>query len=108
MAEVESIASVIPEQQERKRPQREELHPLLADITFEPVKAESVDPAALGSILERIKFKMVEEAAAQDAEEGRIRQEMHEGRRLIDQFFDTTGRGRPADVRQASRHSNKS
>jgi uncharacterized protein len=102
VAAVESIASVIPEEQARKGPLIQELRPLLADIALQRVKAESVDLAALGSILERIKFKMVEEGeAAREGEEGGIRQQMHEVRRLIDQFVETTAQRRPAEVRQA-------
>jgi uncharacterized protein len=102
VAEVESIAAVLPEAQERKRPLIQELRPYLADMALQPVEADSVDVAALGSILERIKFKMLEGSeAAGDGEGGRIRQEMLEVRRLIDQFAATTAQRRPAEVRQA-------
>jgi hopanoid biosynthesis associated RND transporter like protein HpnN len=102
VAEVESIASVIPEEQARKGPLIQELRPLLADIALQRVKAESVDLAALGSILERIKFKMEEEGeAAREGEDGGIRPQMHEVRRLIDQFVETTAQRGPAEVRQA-------
>jgi hypothetical protein len=67
-----------------------------------PVEADSVDLAALGSILERIQFKLEEAGeAARDGEEGGVRQELLEVRRLIDQFAATTAQRRPAEVRQA-------
>src|SRR5262249_22833396 len=102
VADVESIASVIPEAQARKGPLIQELRPLLADMVLRPVKAEAVDLVALGSILERIKFKMEGEGgAALEEEDGGIRQQMHEVRRLIDQFVETTAQRGPAEVRQA-------
>jgi uncharacterized protein len=102
VADVESIASVIPEAQERKGPLIQELRPFLAGMALQPVKAEAVDLAALDSILERIKFKMGDEGeAAREEEDGGIRQQMHEVRRLIDQFVETTTQRGPAEVRQA-------
>jgi predicted RND superfamily exporter protein len=102
VADVENIASVMPEAQEGQGPLIQELRPLLSAIAFHRVEADSVDLAALGAILERIKFKMVEEGEApQDGEEGRIRQEMLEVRRLIDQFVETTTQRRPAEIHQA-------
>lgn len=93
VAEVESIASVIPEDQERKLRLIKELRPLLADISLQRVKADSVDFAALRSVLEGIKFKMVEDSGAPP--------EMREVRRLIERFLETTGRMSETDVRQA-------
>jgi uncharacterized protein len=102
VAEVESIESVMPGAQEPKGPLIQELRPFLADLVLQRGEADSVDLAALGAILERIKFKMVEEGeAARDGEEGGIRQEMFEVRRLIDQFVEATEQRRPAEVRQA-------
>ncbi len=102
VADVESIASVVPEAQERKGPLIQELRPFLADLALQRGKADSVDLAALGSTLERIKFKMVEEGeAARDGEAGGIRQQMFEAHRLIDRFVETTEQRRPAEVHQA-------
>ncbi len=102
VAAVDSIASVIPEDQERKLPLIEELRPLMADISLQRGMAEAVDVNALRSTLDRIRFKMLEDGAApQDLEEDSTRRAMVEVRRLIDQFIDTTGRVPGADVRQA-------
>jgi uncharacterized protein len=101
VAEVDSITSVIPEDQARKLPLIKELRPFLADISFQGNKAEAVDLDALRSTLERIGFKMGDEgAAAGDPEEGSIRQQMQEVRRLIGQFSETSARMQEADVRQ--------
>ena len=102
VADVGSLASVMPDEQERKRPLIQELRPFLAGLARQRGKADSVDLAALGSILERIKFKMVDEGeAAREGEDGGIRREMFEVRRLIDRFAETTEQRGPAEVRQA-------
>jgi predicted RND superfamily exporter protein len=103
VAAVESIASVIPEDQERKLSLIEALRPLLADISLQGGgRAEAVDVDALRAILERIRSKMLEDGTAtQDAAEESARRDMAEVRRLITQFLDATGQMPEADVRHA-------
>jgi uncharacterized protein len=102
VAEVESIASVIPADQDRKRPLIEALRPLPADISLQGGRATAVDVEALRAILERIRFKMMEDGTAtQIAAEGNARRQMAEVRRLITQFLDATGQMPEADVRHA-------
>ena len=82
---VESIASVIPEDQERKLHLIEDLRPLLAGLSLPRDRDEAVDVEALSVILGRITFKMAEDGeGTQDAEGKQIRQEMQEARRLSD------------------------
>lgn len=98
---VESIASVLPEDQERKLRLIENLRPWLADLSLRE-KGEAVDWEALYAILGRIKFKMAEDdAGTQDAEGVKIRQEMQEVRRLIDQVIETTARLGRVEAQQA-------
>jgi hypothetical protein len=101
---VESIASVIPEDQERKLHLIEDLRPLLADLSLPRDRDEAVDVEALSVILGRIKFKMVEDGeGTQDSEGAQIRQEMQEARRLIDHFVATMERlGRVEALRALS------
>jgi hopanoid biosynthesis associated RND transporter like protein HpnN len=102
VAEVESVASVIPADQERKRPLIEALRPLLADISLQGGRSEPVDVEALRSSLERIRMKMMEDSTVtEDADGGSIRQEMAEVHRLITQFLDTTGQMWEVDVHRA-------
>ncbi len=102
VAEVESIASVIPEDQERKLSLIEALRPLQADISLQGGRPEPVDLEALRSSLERIRSKMLEDGTAtQDAAEVSARRDMAEVRRLITQFLDATGQMPAADVRHA-------
>lgn len=98
---VESIASVLPEDQEHKLPLIADLRPLLTDFSLQRDGDEAVDVEALSVILGRVKFKMAEEdEAAQDVEAESIRQEMQEGRRLIDQVIAAMERLGRVETRQ--------
>ena len=101
VAKVESIMSVIPEDQAQKLPLIEALRPFLADISLQGGQAEAVDLDALRSILGRIGFKMADNDGGQASQEDAIRQQMHEVRRLIAQFDETTARMGDAEARQA-------
>jgi hopanoid biosynthesis associated RND transporter like protein HpnN len=93
VAQVESVASVIPEDQPRKMRLIKELPPFLADLALQRDTAEAVDLEALRTILGRLQFKMVEDGeAAGELREGTLREQMHEVRRLIAQFDETTER----------------
>lgn len=90
---VESIASVIPEDQERKLRLIADLRPWLADLSLPLGGEETVDVEGLYAILGRIKFKMAEDdEGTQDAEAVKIRQEMREVRRLIDRVIEAMDR----------------
>lgn len=101
VAEVDSVLSVLPRDQERKRDLIAALRPLVANVAFRWDRAGSVDLEALRTALGRIKFKMAEgETGAPGSEEEQFRQERQEVRRLIEQFAETTERMRPADARR--------
>ena len=100
VAEVESILSVLPEDQERKRPLIMSVRDLVADLSFEPRPAEPVDLQALRSTLERIRFKMGDDGAPAADADG-LDRERHEVRRLIDEFLATAGRMDAAELRHA-------
>ncbi len=101
VAKVESIMSVIPEDQALKLSRIEALRPLLADISFQGGKAEAVDLDALHSILGRIGLKMADDEGGQASQEDATRRQMHEVGRLITQFDETTARMGDAEARQA-------
>jgi hypothetical protein len=101
VAKVESILSVIPEDQAQKLPLIEALRPLLADISFQDWKAEAVDLEALRSILGRIGFKMADHDGGQASQEDATRRQMDEAHRLVMQFDETTARMGEAEARQA-------
>jgi uncharacterized protein len=93
VAHVESIASVIPADQPHKVRLIKELQPFLADLSVQKDTAEAVDLEAVRTILGRIQFKMVENGeAAGDLENGTLREQMHDVRRLIAHFHETTER----------------
>jgi hopanoid biosynthesis associated RND transporter like protein HpnN len=101
VAKVESLMSVIPADQAQKLPRIEALRPLLADISLQRGKAEAVDLDALRSTLGRIGFKMQDNDGGQAAQEDVTHRQMHEVRRLITQFDQTTARMGDAEARQA-------
>lgn len=102
VAEVDSLAAVLPMDQVRKLPLIRELRPLLAGLAFQRDPAAAIDLDALRMLLRHIQFKMVEDGeAAGGREEEKIRQEMQEVRRLIAQFVDTTERMGNAAALQA-------
>src|SRR5919198_2706168 len=102
VAHVESIASVIPDDQPHKVRLIKELQPFLADLSLQENTSAGVDLEALHTILGRIQFKMVEDGeAAGDLENGTLREQMHDVRRLIAQFHETTERLGPTATRQA-------
>jgi hopanoid biosynthesis associated RND transporter like protein HpnN len=101
VAKVESIMSVIPEEQAQKLPLIEALRPLLADISLQGGTAEVVDLETLRSILGRIGFKMADNDGGQAPQEDATRQQMQEVGRLIAQFDETTARRGDAEARQA-------
>jgi uncharacterized protein len=101
VAKVESILSVIPEDQERKVPLIEALRPLLADISLQGGKAAAVDLDALRSTLGRIGFKTQDNDGGQASQEDATRRQLHEVGRLIAQFDETTARIGDAETHQA-------
>ncbi len=102
VAEVESIASVIPADQERKRPLIDALRPLLADVAFRGDKAESVDLDALRAVVGRIAFKVGEASrVVEDSEPGGLRAQLLEVRRLSDGFVARAERMGNAEVSHA-------
>jgi uncharacterized protein len=93
VARVDSIASVIPEDQERQLHLIEDLRPLLADLALPRHSDAAVDVEALTGILGRIAFKMAAEGeGTQDAEAAPIHQEMQDVRRLSDAVVEATER----------------
>jgi uncharacterized protein len=88
---VDSILSILPRDQERKRALMRELRPILADISLQAPEAETVDIAALRATLQRLNAKLeADDAAAQTATEEASRQELRELQQLIERFLDRT------------------
>jgi uncharacterized protein len=101
VAKVESIMSVIPEDQAQKLPLIEALRPLLADISLQGGNAEAVDLDVLRSTLGRIGLKMADNEGGQASLEDATHQQMREVRGLMTQFDETTARMGEAAARQA-------
>jgi hypothetical protein len=102
VAGVESIASVIPEDQPRKLEILRALRPLLSDVPAQADPAAPVDVDALRTILGRIKFKMGEASGTPAAgEDEPFATERREVRHLIEAFIETTDAMSPAEVRRA-------
>ena len=101
VAGVESIASVIPEDQPRKLEILRALQPLVADVSMRVDRATPVDGDALRTILRRIRFKMGDDAdtpAPGDAEQ--FGAERREVRRLIGAVIEATERLRPVEAQR--------
>ena len=102
VAGVESVLSVIPEDQPRKRETLRAMRPLLSDVSVQADPAAPVDVSALQAVLRRIRFKMGEDAdtpAPGDA--AQFGAERREVRRLIAAILERAGGMRPAE-RQAT------
>jgi uncharacterized protein len=99
---VDSILSVLPDQQERKLALIQELHPLLAEMTIQPPTTETVGLAALRTILQRLNAKFEEEhTAAQTSTEEAARQDLREVQQLIERFLERTQQMPPAQAQRA-------
>jgi len=101
VAGVQSIASLIPQDQERKLRLLKSLRPFLADVPVPQVKSGPLDLEVLLSTLERIKFKMVEDGGETWNPGKRPPVEaMREVRRLIDRFLTWARQTEPEEVRR--------
>jgi uncharacterized protein len=99
---VDSILSILPEDQERKSALMRELRPILADISLHPPDTEAIDIATLRNTLQRLNAKLAEDdTTAQTSTEGGFRQELREVQELIDQFLQRTAQMPPEATQQA-------
>jgi hopanoid biosynthesis associated RND transporter like protein HpnN len=99
---VDSILSVIPEDQQRKLALIDGLRPLVGEVTIQHPDAESVDIAALRSTLQRLNAKIEEgQGSTQSSEEEALRQDLREAQRLITRFLYATRQLPPAETQQA-------
>jgi uncharacterized protein len=99
---VDSILSILPEDQERKRRLMRELRPILADISLQSPETEAIDLPALRNTLQRLNAKIEEDdTAAQTAAEEASRQDLREVQQLIDQFLQRTAQRPPEETQQA-------
>jgi uncharacterized protein len=88
---VDSILSVLPRDQERKRAQMRELQLILADINLQSSEPQAVDIAALRATLERLNAKLeADDMAAQTSAEEASRQDLREAQQLIERFLHRT------------------
>ena len=102
VAGVESIASMIPEDQPRKLQLIKDLRPLVADVSFRAVPTASVDVKALRTTLGRIKFKMGDDSGTPSSGGGEeFGAERREVGRLIGAIIEATERMSPVEVQQA-------
>jgi uncharacterized protein len=99
---VDSILSVLPQDQERKRTLMRELQPILADINLQHPEPQAVDIAALRTTLERLNAKLgVDEAPAQPSAAETSRQDLREVQQLIERFLHRTQQMPPTESQEA-------
>jgi hopanoid biosynthesis associated RND transporter like protein HpnN len=99
---VDSILSVLPEEQERKLALIQELRPLLADMTIQHPAPETVDLAALRTILQRLNAKLEEDqTTAETSTEEPSRRDLREVQQLIERFLERSQQMPPAQAQQA-------
>jgi len=99
---VDSILSILPRDQERKRALMRELHAILADVSLQPPEAEAIDSAALRATLQRLNAKLeADDPAAQTAAEEASRQDVREAQQLIGQFLQRSQQMAQRDMQQA-------
>jgi uncharacterized protein len=103
VAEVDSVVSVLPANQEQKRDLIRDLRPLVASLSVPSGTPGPLDLDALRVALERIRFKMVDDGdpVSPGPVEERSRRERRDVRDLIEQFLHTAGRPEAAAVREA-------
>jgi hopanoid biosynthesis associated RND transporter like protein HpnN len=99
---VDSILSVMPEGQERKLALIQALRPLLAEVTLQRPDTESVDVAALRTVLQRLNAKLEEgNESDQSTDGGAFQQDLRETQRLIERFLHRTEQMPPAEAQRA-------
>jgi uncharacterized protein len=99
---VDSILSVLPQDQERKRTLMRELQPILADINLQRPEPRAVDIAALRATLERLNAKLeAEDAPAQTSAEETSRLDLRGSQQLIERFLHRTQQMPPTESQQA-------
>jgi hypothetical protein len=103
VATVESIASVLPANQERKRELIRGLGPVVASLSVPSGTPGPVDLAALRGALGRIRAKMVDggDPVRPGSPEERFRRDRREVRDLTEQLLATVGRTEAAAAREA-------
>jgi hopanoid biosynthesis associated RND transporter like protein HpnN len=102
ISKVESIATVMPEDQERKLPLLRELKPVLEGVSLEVAPPAPVDLEGLLDTLSRIKAKMLtpEEIEKWDRKDTPPLEMMGRVRRLIEEFQMLLARHDPEEVRR--------
>jgi uncharacterized protein len=99
---VDSILSVIPQEQERKLALIQELRPLLVEISLQSPGTEAVDVAALRAILQRLYAKLGDgNESDPSADVGAFQQDLRETQRLIADFLQHTEQMPLAETQQA-------
>ncbi|MBF8261698.1 MAG: putative Protein export membrane protein, SecD/SecF family, partial [candidate division NC10 bacterium] len=102
ISKVESIATVMPEDQERKLPLLRELKPLLEGVKLEGAALAPVDLNGLVNSLDRIKSKMLtpDDVEKWDRKDKPPLEMMGQVRRLIERFETLLTQGDPEEIRQ--------
>ena len=99
VGEVDSVVSVLPDDQERKQPVIARLRPLVAELPPVVASAGPVDLETLLGVLARIKFKLPAGEAAEQV--GSDHEERREARRQIEAFQAATDTMAPGAIRSA-------
>jgi len=102
ISKVESIATVMPEDQERKLPLLRELKPLLEGVKLEGAALAPVDLNGLVNSLDRIKSKMLtpDDVEKWDRKDKPPLEVMGQARRLIESFEALLTQRGPEEIRQ--------
>ena len=102
ISKVESIATVLPEDQDRKLPLIRDLRPLLDGVSVKTASLAPVDPDGLLETLSRIKAKMLtpDRVEKSDRKDKPPLEMMGQVRRLIEEFEMLLARHDPEEIRQ--------
>ncbi|HSF30381.1 MAG TPA: MMPL family transporter [Candidatus Tectomicrobia bacterium] len=99
---VDSILSILPRDQDRKRALIRELRPILGDFSLQAPETEAVDIAALRATLQRLNAKLeADDTVAQTAAEEVSRQDLRELQQLIELFLHRTWQMPAAETQAA-------
>ena len=99
---VDSILSVLPEEQASKVALIQALRPYLANLTIRQPATEAVDSTVLRAILQRLNAKIAEgDESAPGTTDEALRQDMRQAQQLIEQFLGRTEHLPPAAIEPA-------
>jgi hopanoid biosynthesis associated RND transporter like protein HpnN len=104
VSEVQSVASLVPQNQQEKMSLVRQLAPLLPELENFHDSEESVNLEDLKNTLSKISFKMLDPSWSESGDRSHLEQQMAQVRELIEdirQHFESTGRAESTSAMQA-------